>query len=227
VLPDEQLGGLVVKLFTGLLADLHARRLAARADLIGLWHIVLDALAAEVIGQRASTVPLLLGPRGCRLSRRNIWLRRSGFGSGDFVEEFKQAGLIGTELLALRTVESAEQLIEAMANAVQFAITRAKQIEQFADHPFQSVEVVGQRCVERDRCWEWLLIRSCWCWSGRRCRGGGRSDQVGSIRAHAIMTHELDESFAKNAESRRFFANFFLRVWIDDNSLSLRGAWRP
>jgi hypothetical protein len=77
-------------------------------------------------------------------------LRRSGFGGGDFVEEFEQARLIGTELLALGTVEPAKQLIEAMLHAAEFAISRAKQVEQFADHAFQGVGIVGEMGVGRE-----------------------------------------------------------------------------
>ena len=86
--PDEQLGGPIVELFAGLFADLHTRGSAARAEFVGLGNIVFDALAAKVVGQRATAVPFLLGPRGGRFGRRRR-LRQSGFGGGDFAEQFE------------------------------------------------------------------------------------------------------------------------------------------
>ena len=63
VLPDEQLGGLVVELFANLLADFDAWRLATRADLVRVRHIVHYSLAAEIGGQWTSSMSLLPGPR--------------------------------------------------------------------------------------------------------------------------------------------------------------------
>ena len=59
MLPNEQLGGLVVELFANFLADLDALRLAARADFVGFRHIVLHALAAKIGRQRPSPMSLL------------------------------------------------------------------------------------------------------------------------------------------------------------------------
>ena len=93
-------------------------------------HIVLHTLAAEIGRKRSSSVSGLLWSRGhlgfgrSRSSRLGL----GGLGCG-FVEEFEQAGLIGTKLLALGTIEPAQQLIEPMLHAAQFAIARAEQIE--------------------------------------------------------------------------------------------------
>ena len=51
---DKQLGRPVIELLAGLLADFDARRPATWADLFGFLHIMLDAIAAKILGQCAS-----------------------------------------------------------------------------------------------------------------------------------------------------------------------------
>jgi hypothetical protein len=162
VFPHEQLRGAVVELLAGLLADVHTRRPAARAQLFRFGHIVNDALALQVGRQTTSAVALPLRT-GNRLGFDG---KRSRGWQDGFRGPFKETWLVGAEVFAFGTVEPTQELIELLPHAAQFLIAVVQHRQQFADHPLERLRIVRQRGLVENY-----------------FRGGG-------IRAHADTTSE-------------------------------------
>jgi len=64
MLPDEQTGRFIIKLFADIFAELLADFAAARAQTLGFGQLVFQALAGQFVGRPLAAVPFALGAGG-------------------------------------------------------------------------------------------------------------------------------------------------------------------